>query len=103
MRSAGAALGARPAPPLVGRDAEHAIHEQARVVLIVALEGRRGRAGKHPGIVLPFEKAGWHGGAWTNRLRIEDPLRHPVGLKAATSLEEIRGGGDAVVRGIAGG
>src|SRR2546429_5051397 len=73
------------------------------MVLIIALERRRSRAGKNPMIVLAFEQARRHGRARADGLRIEHPLLHPIGLQAAASLEEIRCGGDAVVRGISGG
>src|SRR5215472_16530136 len=86
VRCARAAHGRRHAPLLLGRELQDVVHQEFCVVLIIALERRWSRTRKDPMIVLPPEKAGWHRGAWADRLRIQHPLLHPIGLQASAGL-----------------
>src|SRR6266446_2324502 len=91
------------APLLLRRQLEDVIDEQFCLVLIVTLEQRRRRAGEHPMIVFPLEKAGWHGRARADGLRVDDPALHPIRFQAPSGLQEVRRRCRAIVSGIAGG
>src|SRR5258706_9149751 len=108
-RVAGAGCGARTthgsadSALLFGGELENVIHQEFRLILVVAAERSGRRTGENPVAVFALEETGWHGGARTDSLRVDDPAFYPVRLQAATGLEEIGGGGEAIVRGVAGG
>src|SRR5260370_29399954 len=76
---------------------EDVIDQQFCLILVVAVERRRRRTGKHPVAVLALEETGRHGCARADGLRVEHPALHPIGLQAAAGLEEVRSGGEAIV------
>src|SRR5882762_6929353 len=109
LRAAGSGCGARTTHSsadsalLLGSELEDVVHQEFCLILVVAME-RSGRwTGEDPMAVFTLEKAGWHGGAWADSLRVDDPAFHPVGLQTAAGLEEIGGGSEAIVSRVAGG
>src|SRR3954462_3669813 len=72
------------------------------MVSIVPVESRGCRSGKNPLAVLLTEQTGRHGGPGADGLRIGNPALNPIRLEPFFRQQEIWGGGNLVVRGIAG-
>src|SRR5438309_4263081 len=73
------------------------------MVLVVSLKRRWSRTGEDPLAVYLFKKAGRHGGAWADGLRINDPSFHPIGLQTFLGQQEVGRCSGAIVSRIAGG
>src|SRR2546427_8004607 len=88
---------------LFRRELQDVVDQQFCLILVIAFERWRSRTGENPVAVFALEETGWHGGARTDGLRVDDPAFHPVWLQAAAGLEEVRSGGEAIVSRVAGG
>src|SRR5580692_2944958 len=91
------------APLFLGRELEDVVHQELRLILVVALERRRSRPRENPVIIFAPKKPRRHGRTWTDRLGIDNPPFYPIRLQTALGLEEIRRRSRAIMRGIASG
>src|SRR5437899_6879397 len=88
---------------LFRRELQDVVDQQFCLILVIAFERWRSRTGEDPVAVFAFEQTRRHGSARADGLRVDDPAFHPVGLQAAAGLQEIWGGGEAIVSWVAGG
>ena len=83
-------------------DVKDVVHQQLAVIAFISLERWRSRPGENPVVVLPLEQSRRHRRPRTDRLRIDNPALHPVGLQTLLCQQEVGCGRDLVVMRIAG-